>query len=355
MRNKILFSAMFLFVACMARGQVSNPSLPGGGTAGTVPYNLTETPSGGVQGSAAWTLPGVPGRTVTGTTDSITQADRGSVVTYNSGSAVAVTLTSAATLGSNFFFAAYNPGTGTATFTPGAGTINGNAALAVSTGQSCAISSSDNVNYIALCSSSGAGATPCTSTANAIQKNSSGSFGCSLATDDGTTFTYPGSGGFVATNGGGIASFIPSSSGAVISSNGVVYLYGANLDGGAYFQTSTHNLLLSGNYDGNSGLGTTITIKGGAYPNTQPAGDVILLGGADSGGTNGKVRLQTTGAADILTVGDKGAQFGSLAAPTCDSTTRGTLNYIAGGVGVKDIVQICTKDASNVYAWRSIY
>jgi len=45
----------------------------------------------------------------------------------------------------------------------------------------------------------------------------------------------------------------------------------------------------------------------------------------------------------------------SLAAPTCDAAHRGQFNYLAGGAGVKDIVQVCAKDASDVYVWRTIY
>jgi len=45
----------------------------------------------------------------------------------------------------------------------------------------------------------------------------------------------------------------------------------------------------------------------------------------------------------------------SLAAPTCDAAHRGQFNYVAGGAGVKDIVQVCGKDASDVYSWRTIY
>lgn len=43
------------------------------------------------------------------------------------------------------------------------------------------------------------------------------------------------------------------------------------------------------------------------------------------------------------------------AAPTCDSTVRGTFWYTAGGAGVKDTVNVCAKDAGNAYAWRVIY
>ena len=127
--------------------------VPSGGTAGTQPFTLCETPSGGVQGTWNPCLPGLPGRTVTGATDTITEADRQHTVTYNYGSAVAVTLTSAATLGSNISFAVQNIGAGAATFTPGAGTINGASTLVLSQGQNCAVSSPDNTNYIARCAS----------------------------------------------------------------------------------------------------------------------------------------------------------------------------------------------------------
>jgi len=41
--------------------------------------------------------------------------------------------------------------------------------------------------------------------------------------------------------------------------------------------------------------------------------------------------------------------------PTCDSTTRGTVWVDFGGAGVKDDVQVCTKDAGDAYAWRTLY
>jgi hypothetical protein len=41
--------------------------------------------------------------------------------------------------------------------------------------------------------------------------------------------------------------------------------------------------------------------------------------------------------------------------PKCDASHRGQLNYVAGGQGAKDIVQICTKAANETYDWRVIY
>jgi hypothetical protein len=46
---------------------------------------------------------------------------------------------------------------------------------------------------------------------------------------------------------------------------------------------------------------------------------------------------------------------GSISKPTCNSANRGTFWYTAGGAGVKDDVQVCAKDAGDVYAYRTIY
>jgi hypothetical protein len=52
---------------------------------------------------------------------------------------------------------------------------------------------------------------------------------------------------------------------------------------------------------------------------------------------NGGVRLKT-----------------STPKPTCDSTTRGTFWVTLGDPGAADLVEVCTKDAADAYAWRSV-
>ena len=52
---------------------------------------------------------------------------------------------------------------------------------------------------------------------------------------------------------------------------------------------------------------------------------------------------------------DGGLQWLTAANPTCDATHRGNVNYVAGGAGVKDTFQVCGKDATDAYAWRTIY
>ena len=41
--------------------------------------------------------------------------------------------------------------------------------------------------------------------------------------------------------------------------------------------------------------------------------------------------------------------------PACNTSTRGTFNYVAGRPGQKDTVQVCAKDAADTFAWRTLY
>jgi hypothetical protein len=41
--------------------------------------------------------------------------------------------------------------------------------------------------------------------------------------------------------------------------------------------------------------------------------------------------------------------------PACSATVQGRTWFIAGGVGVADSFTVCAKDASGVFAWRTIY
>jgi hypothetical protein len=43
------------------------------------------------------------------------------------------------------------------------------------------------------------------------------------------------------------------------------------------------------------------------------------------------------------------------ARPGCDGTVRGRLWFIAGTAGIADSLTVCAKDASDAYAWRTIY
>jgi hypothetical protein len=45
----------------------------------------------------------------------------------------------------------------------------------------------------------------------------------------------------------------------------------------------------------------------------------------------------------------------ATAKPACDATTRGTFWFTQAAVGIKDSAEVCAKDASNAYAWRTLY
>jgi hypothetical protein len=72
-------------------------------------------------------------------------------------------------------------------------------------------------------------------------------------------------------------------------------------------------------------------------------------------GTSGNVGIGTTEPGAKLEV-DGGIRLNTTATkPTCDASTRGTLWFTKGGAGTKDSLEVCAKDASDVYAWRTIY
>lgn len=77
---------------------------------------------------------------------------------------------------------------------------------------------------------------------------------------------------------------------------------------------------------------------------------MIIAGGGNVGiGTispNANAQLDINGAIKIADTGTK---------PLCSSTNRGMIWHDFGAAGVKDTVEICAKDISDVYAWRVIY
>jgi hypothetical protein len=64
---------------------------------------------------------------------------------------------------------------------------------------------------------------------------------------------------------------------------------------------------------------------------------------------------QSPGAAYPTTNSTGGVLLNSETAPTCAAAFRGLITYTFGGAGVKDIVQVCAKDAGDAYAYRAIY
>ncbi len=99
--------------------------------------------------------------------------------------------------------------------------------------------------------------------------------------------------------------------------------------------------------DSGAGLGGSIVLQ------TRPAGGsltdrltILGSGNVGIGTTSPGQKLEINGGIRLNTATTK---------PACDPITRGTFWVAQGGVEVKDTVEICAKDASDAYAWRTIY
>jgi len=94
---------------------------------------------------------------------------------------------------------------------------------------------------------------------------------------------------------------------------------------------------ISGNYY----YGVQNAVGTYAYSIKDTTLNLVVGGGADSGAA----KLQVTG----------GIQYADGTRPGCDATHRGSTWYVGGGSGAKDTFALCGKDASDAYAWQSIF
>ena len=81
--------------------------------------------------------------------------------------------------------------------------------------------------------------------------------------------------------------------------------------------------------------------------------EVALQSGAPSFSAGSNVTLTQT--ANSVNVAASFTAFPSGAQPVCAASTGGFPWYTPGGSGVKDSVQVCAKDATNAYAWRTLF
>lgn len=144
----------------------------------------------------------------------------------------------------------------------------------------------------------------------------------------------------------------------------------------AYFQsnnTDDHAFQLGINGFSELGAGyrtqTLQAFDGYVIPalNNQPGGHLRLGGGRGTGNAEpGKLIFATSEAGSsgqvVQTYSDKAQITDALqliatgiSRPTCDSTQRFKLWPVAGGAGVADTFDVCTKDGSDAYAWRTLY
>jgi len=111
-----------------------------------------------------------------------------------------------------------------------------------------------------------------------------------------------------------------------------------------------------------AGFGAGLTIRG--QSSTTASQDMARISGVWTTATHASrsaamVFDVVNNAAALAEVGRfhavGGLKISTGTKPTCDSTYRGTLYYVAGGAGVLDTYEVCRKDAANVYAWVTIF
>jgi len=110
-------------------------------------------------------------------------------------------------------------------------------------------------------------------------------------------------------------------------------------------------------FKGADGSGTNIaggnfTLAPGSGTGTANGGD-LLLATNPAGGSSGTTINALVERARVPV--DGGVRWATGSKPTCDSTHRGTVFYVAGAAGVADTYEVCRKDAANAYAWVTLF
>ena len=119
----------------------------------------------------------------------------------------------------------------------------------------------------------------------------------------------------------------------------------------------------TGEFTGGASYYASVNIGGGTLTNwygmyvKNPTGSGIITNkyAFVSEENAGSVGVGTTVPTDKLEV-NGGIRLNTVTTkPNCDSTHRGTLWMTQGDAGVKDILEVCAKDATDAYSWRTLY
>ncbi|MBI5676505.1 MAG: hypothetical protein HZC48_11875 [Nitrospirae bacterium] len=109
--------------------------------------------------------------------------------------------------------------------------------------------------------------------------------------------------------------------------------------------TTKYGIVLNGD-----GIGADLVL--GASKETRlygSSGNLIV-------NTSGKVGIGTTTTPTEKLEVNGGVKLNTAAVkPSCNSVSRGTLWFTQSSAGVKDSLEICAKDASDVYEWRTLF
>lgn len=95
-----------------------------------------------------------------------------------------------------------------------------------------------------------------------------------------------------------------------------------------------------------------VIVGGRLLVNGDSSGTLVLTGNTANIGLAAQPSSSGYGA---LVVSGPVQLVGPGTTPTCNAANRGMFVYLAAGSGVKDTVEVCAKDSSDVYAYRSIY
>jgi len=123
---------------------------------------------------------------------------------------------------------------------------------------------------------------------------------------------------------------------------------GAVYEGGAWKQKAT-----TGNsvFFGTGSTGFSAYLNSGATVDGPVTANLVMrigyTGNMGVGVATAQQKVEVNGGIRLNT---------ATVQPACAATTsRGTFWVVQGAAGTKDSVQVCAKDAADVYAWRTIY
>lgn len=143
---------------------------------------------------------------------------------------------------------------------------------------------------------------------------------------------------------------LPISSGAVLGAFTFIGAYNNGSNVGVFTTGGQAGLFAKAEdtFADSTHLGTFFTFETTA-PNTGSRTEKLRISGSGNigiGTTTPTQKLEVNGGVRINTATTK---------PTCDTTSRGTFWVTQGAAGVKDTVEVCTKDAADAYAWRLLW
>ena len=151
------------------------------------------------------------------------------------------------------------------------------------------------------------------------------------------------------SNGGGGYISLHNNNGSLpVANDRLGYFLFGSLEGVSTFRNAAGVVARAEENWSSSATGAYFTFETAA-PGTNTRAERMRIKG------NGNVGIATTAPSQKLEVNGGLRLNTATAQPACDATARGTFWVTQGASGVQDTVQVCAKDASNSYQWRTLY